>query len=41
MITPDETMFIILGSFIASGICLIYACYLFDKRIRELEEKSE
>jgi len=38
MITPDETMFIILGVLLTNGLITCYACYLLDKRLSKLEE---
>jgi len=39
MITPNETMFIILGVLLVNGLITCYVCYLLDKRLIEIEKK--
>ncbi len=39
MITPPETMFIILGMFFLSGMLVVYAVALLSNKIKRLEKE--
>ena len=40
MITPNETMFIILGTLLINGLLIVYAGSLLSNRIRRLEKQT-